>query len=169
MSWDLNSLFLRHAKEVTRFLRRRGLNEETACDLTQDAFVRLMTAGHTNDDPRDNPRALLFQVARNLSIDFHRRECLAPRADLSEEAFQAIADMSPSAETIVYDRQRLAITVAALSELPERTRFAFESHRLGEQTISEVAQQLGLSTTRTWALIRDAYRHIRQRLQEATE
>ncbi len=169
MSWDVNSLFLRHAKEVTRLLRRRGLNEETACDLTQDAFVRLLAAGKVDNDERDNPRALLFQVARNLSIDFYRRERLAPRADLSEEAFQAIADSSPSAETIVYDRQRLEITLAALSELPERTRFAFESHRLGEQTISEVAQQLGLSTTRTWALIRDAYRHIRQRLQEATE
>jgi RNA polymerase sigma-70 factor (ECF subfamily) len=49
---------------------------------------------------------------------------------------------------------------AALAELPERTRKAFELHRLDERTISDIAQELGLSTTRTWTLIREAYRHI---------
>lgn len=169
MNWDLNSLFRRHAKEVTRFLRRRGINEETASDLTQDAFVRLLSHDRAVHATPDNPRALLFQVARNLSIDFYRRERLAPRADLSEEELRAIVDLSPSAETVVYDKQRLAITAAALAELPDRTRRAFEMHRLQECTIAEVARQLGLSTTRTWGLIREAYRHIRQRLHDATE
>ncbi|TXI04162.1 MAG: sigma-70 family RNA polymerase sigma factor [Rhizobium sp.] len=167
MNWDLNGLFRRHAKEVVRFLRRRGVNEETASDLTQDAFVRLLSYSGSPHGDGSNPRALLFHVARNLSIDLYRRERLAPRAELTDEEFLAIPDFSPSAETIVYDQQRLAITATALAELPERTRLAFELHRLGEMTIAEVAEQLGLSTTRTWALIRDAYHHIRLRLRAA--
>jgi RNA polymerase sigma-70 factor (ECF subfamily) len=61
---------------------------------------------------------------------------------------------------IVNDRQRLAITRTALSELPERTRTAFELHRLRGWTISAVAAELGLSVSRAWTLIRDACDHI---------
>ncbi len=165
--FDLQSLFRRHSQEIARSLQRRGLTAEAAADLTQETFMRLLATGARHED-HDNPRALLHRVARNLRIDFQRRERLMRGVDLTEEEFVAIPDDAPSPEAVVYDRQRLAITAAALAELPERTRRAFEMHRLSEKTISEAAQELGLSTTRTWALIRDAYRHIRARLHEAS-
>ena len=71
-----------------------------------------------------------------------------------------VADPFPDPETVVYSRQCLARTAAALTTLPDRTRKAFELHRLSGRTIAQVAEELGLSTTRTWALIRDAYRHL---------
>ncbi|WP_366071621.1 sigma-70 family RNA polymerase sigma factor [Nitrobacter sp.] len=111
-----------------------------------------------------NPAAYLFRVARNLGIDHQRRERVLRRVDLSAEDFAAIIDPTPSAEVAVYDRQKLALTRAALAELPERTRIAFEMHRLDEMTIAEVAAELGLSTSRVWSLIRDAYDHIDARL-----
>ncbi|WP_342213498.1 sigma factor-like helix-turn-helix DNA-binding protein [Aquamicrobium lusatiense] len=52
----------------------------------------------------------------------------------------------------------------ALLELPEEARTAFEMYRLGERTINEVAAALGYSASRTWRLIRQAYRHLRLRL-----
>ncbi len=158
--WDLQSLFRKHARDIDRFLRRRGHNPETAADLTQDTFLRMLTAAPEEDAVHHNPKAYLYQVSRNLSINHARRERLANTVDLSDDAFVQFADPSPSAETVIYDRQRLKLTAAALAELPERTRIAFELHRLGDRTISDVAEELGLSTTRTWALIRDAYRHI---------
>lgn len=164
MSWDLHHLFVRHARDINRFLRRRGHTAETAADLTQDTFVRVLTAQPGETALKHNPAAYLFRVSRNLSIDHTRRERLLRRIDLPEEDFAAIADPAPTAETVVYDRQRLALTQAALAELPERTRRAFELHRLGEMTIAQVADRLGLSTSRGWALIRDAYEHIDARL-----
>lgn len=163
--WDLRRLFQRHAREIDRFLRRRGHSAETAADLTQDTFVRLMTAAPRAAE--GNPRAYLHQVARNLSLDLYRRERLAPRAELSEEAFRNLPDAAPTAESVVYDRQRLAIVERALMELPERTRRAFVLHQLGERTLGAVGQEIGLSTSRTWTLIRQAYRHLRARLNEA--
>ncbi|NDW07588.1 RNA polymerase sigma factor [Jiella pacifica] len=163
--WDVQNLFRRHAREIDRFLRRRGHSAETAADLTQDTFVRIITAA-----PRGkahNPRAYLHQIARNLSVDLYRRERHVERADLTDEEFQRVADAAPGPETIVYDRQRLAIVERALQELPEPTRRAFELHRLGERTMSEVAGELGLSVSRTWTLIRRAYLHLRARLNEA--
>lgn len=164
LHWDLHQLFVRHARDINRFLRRRGHTAETAADLTQDTFVRMLTAQPGDAHFKHNPAAYLFRVSRNLSIDHARRERLLRRADLAEEDFAAIADPQPTAETLVYDRQRLALTQMALAELPERTRRAFELHRLGEMTIAQVAERLGLSTSRSWALIRDAYEHIDARL-----
>ncbi|MGO1076531.1 RNA polymerase sigma factor [Inquilinus sp. CA228] len=160
MTWDLHGLFDRHAREIQRFLRRRGHTAETAADLTQDTFARLLTATPKGD----NPRAYLHQVARNLSIDFDRRERRMGCAAISDEQAATIADPAPWPETIVHDRQKLAIVDRALAELPARTRRAFEAHRLGEKTLSEIGEELGLSTTRTWTLIREAYRHLRDRL-----
>ncbi|TPM34185.1 RNA polymerase sigma factor [Mesorhizobium sp. B2-3-4] len=164
MRWDLHGLFVSHAREIDRFLRRRGHTAETAADLTQDTFVRVMTA--TPGGKEENPRAYLWRIARNLSIDLKRRERIVEHVHLPDDALQRIADSAPSPEAIVYDRQRLAIVEQALLDLPERTRIAFEMHRLGEKTMSEVAVELGLSTSRTWTLIRRAYQHLRARLKD---
>lgn len=164
LSWDIQNLFRRHARDITKSLRRRGINEDTAADLTQDTFLRVLASPPSEGVTSHNPAAYLFRVARNLGIDHKRREGLLIRVDLSTEDLAAIVDPSPSPETTVYDRQKLALTQAALSELPERTRSAFEMHRVGEMTIAQVATELGLSTSRAWALIRDAYEHIDARL-----
>lgn len=164
MAWDLHALFTKHARELDSFLRRRGHSVETAADLTQDTFLRVMTA--TPQGRANNPRAYLYQIARNLSVDLYRRERLVDYAALSDEEFQRIAESAPGPETIVYDRQRLMIVEKALLELPAETRRAFELHRQGAYTIHEVARTLGISAARSWRLIRQAYHHLRDRLND---
>lgn len=168
--WNLQRLFQNHARELNRFFRRRGHNAETAADLTQDTFVRVMSAsssGSSGQSGKDNnPRAYLHQVARNLSIDLYRRERVVEYVNMPDEEWRRIADMTPTPETIVYDRQRLMIIEKALLELPEQTRRAFELHRLDEKTIAQVAGELGLSVSRTWTLIKRGYVHLRACLNE---
>jgi RNA polymerase sigma factor (sigma-70 family) len=164
LTWDLQDLFRRHAKGITKSLRRRGMDCETAADLTQDTFLKVLASPPSAAVKSHNPKAYLYQAARHLGIDHHRHERLFVRVDLCDEDFAAIVDPTPSAETLVYDRQKLKLVEAALAELPRRVREAFELHRMGELTIAEVAKRLDMSTTRTWVLIRDAYEHIEDRL-----
>lgn len=164
--WNLHRLFQNHARELNRFFRRRGHNAETAADLTQDTFVRIMSSAPSGKE--GNPRAYLHQVARNLSIDLYRRERVVQYVDMPDADWRRVADTTPTPETIVYDRQRLAIIESALLELPDQTRRAFELHRLDEKTIAEVAGELGLSVSRTWTLIKRGYVHLRSRLNEDT-
>jgi len=165
LSWDLHALFHRHAKDIVRSLRRRGLTAEDAADLTQDAFLRVLASPPSEGALNHNPKAYLYRVSHNLTTNHQRRERLMPTVDASDEVVAQIADPVPGPETIVYTRQCLARTEAALAELPERTRRAFEMHRLGDRTIASVADELGLSTTRTWSLIREAYRHLLTRVE----
>ncbi|KWT66763.1 hypothetical protein APY04_2170 [Hyphomicrobium sulfonivorans] len=164
MTWDLHKLFQHHAKELVRSLTRRGHSSDTAADITQDAFVRLITTQPSRVGFDANPRAYLFAITRNLSIDLIRRDRLVPKVELTAEMAEWIVDPNPLQDAIVYDRQRLAATERAIAELPARTRRAFELHRMDELTIAEIADRIELSTSRTWSLIRDAYKHIRSRL-----
>lgn len=164
MTWDIQHLFQRHASEIDRFLRRRGHNPETAADITQDTFVRVLASPPAGFADNFNPRAYLYRVSRNLSINHQRRERLIQTSGLGDEEIAQMADPRACVETTVHSRQCLAQTQCALSELPERTRRAFELHRLGERTISEVARELGLSVGRTWALIQNGYRHLLARV-----
>lgn len=160
MSWDIQNLFRRHARGIARSLHRRGINEDAAADLTQDTFLRVIAKRPADTTQNHNPKAYLYQAARNLGLNHQRREALIETVTLDNEEAANIADPAPSPEKVVYSRQCLVQTHQALSELPARTRQAFEMHRLGERTIAEVAEELGISTTRAWSLVRDAYRHL---------
>lgn len=160
MNWDIQGLFRRHADGITRSLHRRGLSHEAAADLTQDTFVRVIASPPRNGVENHNPKAYLYQAARNLGINHQRREALIETIHIDAPEALDVIDPSPSPERTVHSRQCLAQTYKALSELPERTRHAFEMHRLGERTTAEVAEELSISTTRAWTLIREAYRHL---------
>jgi RNA polymerase sigma-70 factor, ECF subfamily len=61
-----------HEKELRGYLRHRLADTAAADDLLQDVFVRAMRQGQ-GFCTLDNPRAWLFQVARNALIDRTRK------------------------------------------------------------------------------------------------
>lgn len=166
MTWDIHTLFKRHAAGIVRSLRRRGWTADCAADITQDTFLRVIVSPPAEGGPNHNPKAYLYQISRNISTDLHRRERLGLIVDLDGSELLQVADPAPSAENVLYHRQKLALVERALGKLPDRTRRAFELHRLGDQTISEIARELGLSSTRTWALVREGYQHILLEMDE---
>ena len=162
--WDLERLFQKHAREIDRFLRKRGHRPDLASDLTQDVFLRLLSSAPPKH--RDSPRAYLYTIARNMSVDHYRRAQVLQKEYLTDNAYHSISDPAPGPEKVVHYRQNLATVNHALSELPEKTRRAFELYRLGDMTINEVADELSLSSSRTWTLIRRAYLHLRANLDD---
>lgn len=166
MSWDIQNLFRYHAKGIARSLSRRGITEDTAADITQDTFLRVIAKPPADGGHNHNPKAYLYRVSKNLCINHQKREGLIEKVALDDQEALNVADPTPTPEAIVYSRQCLVQTHAALGELPERTRRAFEMHRLGERTLAEVAEELGISTARAWALVRDAYRHLLTRVDD---
>lgn len=105
-----------------------------------------------------------MRAARNLMTDEWRRDRRRPLTDLAPHARDAVTDPAPRADQRLEDRERLSCVARALAQMPPRTRRVFELHRLGGRTIAEVGAGIGLSPTRTWGLIHEAYRIIRQHL-----
>lgn len=67
---NLSLFYQRHRNELLAFLTRKVRCRETARDLLQDAFVRLL---HSEHGEVGNLRASLYRIATNLSIDHARR------------------------------------------------------------------------------------------------
>lgn len=160
---DLADLYIsergRIGRLVSRIMGHQGVTE----DLVHDAFVKLLglpRVGEIRDES-----AYLARIARNLAVDQKRREHKV--VVLDDEALFALADPSPSPETIAADRQALIITVEAIQSLPERTRKALEMHRLGECTLVQIGKHLGISTAMAGRLVLDGYRIVRNRLRDA--
>lgn len=166
MSWDFNHLFRLHAREIAGALRLRGASSDLAEDLMQDTFLRVLSTPPSRAEGHDNPRGYLFRIARNLLIDRLRRDRWLPVIGLDLAELGEVPGTAPNPEAALYQQERLDRVAAALAELPARTRHAFTLHRLQGATMAEVAAELEISTSRAWALIHDAYRHLRARLNE---
>jgi DNA-directed RNA polymerase specialized sigma24 family protein len=63
-----------------------------------------------------------------------------------------------------HSKVSLNLVSSALSELPERTRYAFERHRVYGLAQKEVAKELGVSNTLVNFMIRDALAHCRKKV-----
>lgn len=159
---DLGNLYASERSRLGRLIDRIVRNPATAEDLVHDAFERAIA--NSASEVRDQ-KAYLARIARNLAIDHKRRA--VHTVEVTEEAFFAFVDPAPSPETIAADRQALAITVAAIASLPERTRRALEMHRLGDHTLAQIGKQLGISTSLASRLVIEGYRIVQQRLHEA--
>ncbi len=81
-----------HENELRNYLRHRVGDAHLAEDLLQDVFVKAMRQGSEFCD-LDNPRAWLFQVARNALVDHQRlhRETV----ELPEDIPQTIEQPDP--------------------------------------------------------------------------
>src|SRR3989338_7376113 len=65
-------IYNRESDSLFRFCLLRVSDREKALDLTQEAFSRLWSS-IVSGKKVNNPRALLYTVARNLIIDWYRR------------------------------------------------------------------------------------------------
>lgn len=164
MAWDIAQLFRRHRTELERFLRRRGLSHDLAADLSQDTFVRLMTAPSASQVIE--PRRYLYRIAANLSIDLARRQAVARLVADGESVLQEMADGQPSAERVVISRQEIAIIEAALGEVPQGPRAAFLA-RIDGLTFAEISKQQGIPLKTIFTQVMKVTMHLKARLDAA--
>lgn len=136
---------------------------QRAEDVVQDAFLKL--AGGMEQQQVKNALPYLYQLVRNLAIDRYRRSSFEAQVFFCEEEGLNVGSSAATPEAQAIHAQHLALVARALAALPERTRAAFELHRLGGSTQREVAAQLGISTTLVNFLIRDAMQCCREALR----
>jgi len=134
----LNSRF---RPALMAFFLRRLRNHAEAEDMTQDVFVRL---ARVDAAQMKSAEAYIFQTAANLLRDRSRREKV--RADhraLARGEAQGVDPLDPL--RFASDRESLALLVAGLKELPEKTRAIFVLHRLENVDKRAIAEAYGLA------------------------
>ena len=147
-------LFERHHVAIYRYLLRMTGSRETAEELTQDVFVRVLK-GLEQYQERDRERAWLFRIARNLRCDLARRWHRQPPSASLEDV-----------EALEPQRQELQLSLArALAALAEDDREAFVLGEIGGFSYEEI----GVICETTPAAIRSRIYRARLALRRALE
>ncbi|MEJ0037960.1 MAG: sigma-70 family RNA polymerase sigma factor [Gammaproteobacteria bacterium] len=160
---DLAGAFEAHAAEVRSFLRRRLQCRETAADITQETYLKLIAAPAR--EPVRDRRAFIFQVARNLAVDYLR---LRKRSSTLEAGIKALYEVTeeaqPRPDELVIASEELETLRNALSDLPQLTRAIFVLSRLEGLPRSAAAARLGVSESTVAKHLALALQFLRERL-----
>ena len=144
------------------FFVRRIHNHSEAEDLTQEVLLRVAQRGAAIDATR--PDAYVFQIAANLLRDRGRRLKVraAYQASLGPADAVLVEDRNP--DRVLQAKQALATVLAALKQLPDRTRTIFILFRLEGMKQREIADLLGVSARTVEQHVVRASVHLRDRL-----
>lgn len=150
-------LFLENREALLDVSQRIVKCRRRAEDIVQDAYLKVVDMAERKGSIRQ-PVSYAFQVVRNLSIDRHRRLQFEQYhfLDESEVMVSECGDCLASPESLAIQRQALQALDDALSELPARTRKAFEMYRLGDYTQKDIANEMSVSPTLVNFMVKDA-------------
>lgn len=135
-------------------------------DVVQEAWLRF-NGREEQGTGVNNPVGYLYRIVRNLALDLTRRIATERRQPDGDELLSDLPSSTASPEQQAASLDELQVISEALAELPERTRVAFEMHRLGGYTLQQVAAALGVSLGLTHQLVHDALSHCADRLEQA--
>jgi RNA polymerase sigma-70 factor (ECF subfamily) len=162
--FDPDELFRTHGDALRRFLARRVASPETAADLAQEAFLRLLRAAPAA--VLRDPRAYLYRTALNLLTDQRRSAArdAAVAAPPGPDMLEALPDPAPSPERHALSREELEVLRRAIDTLPERRREIFLMHKLDNLGYAEIAERLGIAKNTVEVQMVRALAHCRQAL-----
>ncbi len=143
----LDSIPLRFRLRLRRYFEKHGVPRDEVDDLVQDVFLRLATRTHFESPT--HLEAYIFRSAANLLHDRHRRQVTraTARHEAYEEDIHGSVFATPGPDRVVHSAQRLERLLAALEELPERTRKVFTLYHLEDLPHRKIAERLGIAVS----------------------
>ncbi len=134
-------LYLDHHSWLTGWLRSKLGCPQSAADLAQDTFMRLLISRET--PTLAEPRAFLTVVAKRVLFNHYRRQ------DLERAYLQALADLPEALVPSEEDKAIILQTLMALDQLldglPSPVKRAFLLAQVDGLSYAEISAQLGIS------------------------
>ncbi|WP_296331667.1 sigma-70 family RNA polymerase sigma factor [Reyranella sp.] len=164
MTPESTSLFIEHRLSLVDYAAGIVGSRAAAEDVVQEAWLRFDEVSRRQ--LLNQPLSYLYRIVRNLAIDGHRKQVREERYMVPGAAVlaESLAEDRPTPEAEAEGRGELRALLAAMQELPERTRVALEMHRMGGATLREIAEYLGISVGLAHTLVIDGLEHCRARL-----
>lgn len=153
-----------HRPQLLSIARKILRCPHLAEDVVQDAAVK---ASQMRDEANiDSPERFARQMVRNLAIDYARKRSLECRCAAPEADGEAVPSSSTDPCARLEHCEALRAVLAALNELPPRTRQVFERARLEGAPQKSIAADLGVSPSLVTFMVQEAQDHCLARLQE---
>ncbi|GEM_PF-171555 len=134
-----------HEARLRAYLRRFLKAPSDVADGIQETYARLLALPDHELHAIRSPHAFLFAAARNLALEWSRRERLNFRGYLPETGGTCVLDDSPSAYEQLSAREELELLARAIVRLPARCREVLTLRKLYGLSQKEIAARLGIT------------------------
>ena len=152
---DLAEDFTAYSSAIHRFLlSQRGIELATAEDLGHEVFIRYHSY-RTRTDVKE-PKALLYTIARNVVLDYFRKESRNPLRHAEQDHEPATP---PRFDRLVEANQEVAHAIDA-AKLGERQKQILGMFYWDRLTIDGIAKTLGISV----GTVKKTLHDVRQKL-----
>lgn len=132
--------------QAIRAYANQKVGHQDADDLMQEAYLQLLQ--RNNQDTVREPRAFLFRIIANLSIDAWRKSNrkVVPEFEDDSVELENLACQKPTPEALTSGLLEFENFLSVLEGLPELHRHAFILNKIEGLTHAEIASRLGVST-----------------------
>lgn len=172
-------LLRRHQGPVFRFFLRHVGDVESAEDLTQEAFLRVV---HNRASFRSGARftTWIYTIARNLAVDEMRKRRYRRHRSLDEPLGgrdgdpgrtlgDVVGDPKERTEVQAADLEMRASLEAAIGRLPEEQREVFTLREMGGLSFQEIAEVVGCNENTVKSRMRYALERLHAALRDRVE
>lgn len=158
---ELLKVFIEFRAKLERLLRGRLQSRDTAQDLTQETYLKLLRVAEQFPSD-DDARRYLVRMAMNAATDHQRTE--GRRAELLAGVAELFDQVQPGPEDAVMAGDEVAQLEQVLAELPPKCRDVLYLSRVEGMTHTEIAKALGVSKSLVDKYAVRALMHCRERL-----
>ena len=160
------TLYLRHKDPVYRYLLRLSGHNETAEDVFQEVWGKIVKA-RASYRPTAKFTTFLYRVAHNCFIDHVRRNKRhTGNAQIEPDLHEHPGETPETATERSLARERLE---AALADLPEEQRDTFLLHEEGGLSVDQIAAVTDCNRETAKSRLRYAVRKLRAAIDEPAE
>jgi RNA polymerase sigma-70 factor (ECF subfamily) len=145
------TLYRRHRGALYRYLVRQARNTETASDLFQEVWSKVIVS-RERYEPRAQFRTFLYRIAHNCFVDHYRRSSVRNESNGTEDGWESAVPGSEQdrPDTRAEQAQITARYRAALAALPAEQRDVFLLYESG-LSLDEIAtiNAVGMETAKS--------------------
>jgi len=165
------TLYSRHRSALYRYLVRQARDTETAHDLFQEVWSRVIV-NRARYEPRAKFRTFLFTLAHNCFIDHCRRMKSRPVAmgvDDADEADLLATGEESLPETVIERGETSRRFRTALAQLPPEQRDVYLLHEESDLSLEEIARVTGVGAETAKSRLRYAVGKLKAALAVAED
>lgn len=156
-----DGLYARYRQPLYLFLLRRGHDETAAEDIFHDGWMKVIHQPDKFDG--SHFRGWIYQVMRNLSIDYFRKSTLRSVEQLDQERTESV---QPSVERQQEGIDCLDLMKNSVAALPMEQRDVFLLKEEAGLSLLQIAELMAVGKETIKSRIRYAMKQLKQMLAE---
>lgn len=161
---QFSKIYDQNIDKIYRFIFFKVNSQEIAQDLTSETFSRTWKKFQQADLTIKNPRAFLYQTARNLVVDYYREK---GKAQIISPETVPVIDPAQNLEEKIILKSDLETVKTALANLKEEYQNVIIWHYLDDLPIVEVAKLLDKTEGTTRVLLHRALKALKEKVNSA--